>query len=81
MSRSGYSEECDNLNSPYRNGVTMGAKRLCVVCRVRPPEVPDRERMGRPIKRVCRQCHGKRLHGDMDAIMNAANKRKGGNGE
>lgn len=45
--------------------------KLCVLCGVRPREVPDRERMGRPIKRVCRQCHGQRLIGDVRKIMKA----------
>jgi hypothetical protein len=39
--------------------------KLCVICSKRPAEVPDRERMGRPIKRVCRQCHAGRLVGDL----------------
>lgn len=39
--------------------------KLCVICNKRPAEVPDRERMGRPIKRVCRQCHAGRLVGDL----------------
>jgi len=28
-------------------------KRLCIVCHKRQPAVPDRNVMGRPIKRVC----------------------------
>lgn len=44
-------------------------KRLCVVCGKRPPEVPDRERMGRPIKRVCLKCHRQRLLGDVRKIQ------------
>lgn len=31
--------------------------RLCEHCGKRPAAVPDRERMGRPIKRVCLECH------------------------
>ena len=45
------------------------AAKLCVVCHKNPREVPDRERMGRPIKRVCRKCHALRLAGDMQRII------------
>jgi hypothetical protein len=41
----------------------------CVVCHERKAEVPDRERMGRPINRVCRQCHAERLRGDVAKIL------------
>lgn len=37
----------------------------CVVCHEREAQVPDRERMGRPVKRVCRECHTERLRGDL----------------
>jgi hypothetical protein len=59
----------------------MGAKRLCVVCRVRPPEVPDREQMGRPVKRVCRECHAARIRGDLREILEREKRRleRGGN--
>jgi hypothetical protein len=40
----------------------------CILCGVNEAQVPDRERMGRSIKRVCRQCHADRLKGDMIAI-------------
>jgi len=39
--------------------------RLCVICKENPAEVPDRYRMGRPIKRVCKPCHADRLREDM----------------
>lgn len=41
----------------------------CVICGIGPREVPDRERMGRPVKMVCRKCHGQRLLGDLRTIM------------
>ncbi len=47
---------------------------LCVLCRVRPAAVPDRERIGRPVKRVCRECHAERLRGDIEKIMKAHNR-------
>lgn len=42
---------------------------LCIVCRQRPAAVPDRERMGRPVKRVCRECHVERLKADIHRII------------
>jgi len=46
----------------------MAKKRVCIVCRANPPELPDRNRMGRPIKRICRECHAKRLQRDFRYI-------------
>ena len=40
-------------------------KRMCIVCHKRPPAVPDRNVMGRPIKRVCLECHGEHLRMDL----------------
>ncbi len=42
--------------------------RLCIVCREREAVLPDRERMGAPFKRVCRECHAARLMGDIAKI-------------
>jgi hypothetical protein len=50
------------------------AKRPCIICRKNPAELPDRNVMGRPIKRVCRECHADRLRGDMKRIL----ERRGG---
>lgn len=41
----------------------------CVLCLRRPAEVPDRERMGKPVKRVCGECHKKRLLDDIKSIL------------
>lgn len=41
----------------------------CIVCKQREATVPDRERMGRPIKRLCTECHGNRLRGDITKIL------------
>lgn len=49
-------------------------KRLCRICHKRPPTVPDRETMSRPIKRICSECHAARLQEDMKRI--AANHWK-----
>ena len=44
------------------------SKKLCEVCHVNPATVPDRERMGRPINRVCSNCHADRLRGHWKVI-------------
>lgn len=47
----------------------MTTKRMCNICGENPATVPDRERIGRPIKRVCGECHRKRLREDMEHIL------------
>lgn len=44
---------------------------LCIVCHERPACVPDRNAInpGRPVKRVCRECHAKRLMDDLEVIL------------
>ena len=51
-------------------------KRMCIVCHKRAPEVPDRNVMGRPIKRVCLECHGERLRGDLALGMSRILKQR-----
>jgi hypothetical protein len=41
----------------------------CRLCRSRPAAVPDRNIMGRPIKRICFVCHQQRLLDDLEDIM------------
>lgn len=61
------------MTSPTPEGQRVAGKKLCIVCNERPREVPDRNCMpGRPIKRVCRQCHGERLRGDLNRILELA---------
>ena len=43
--------------------------KLCKLCHIRPAEMPDREKMGRPVKSVCRPCHTYRLQGDLQQIL------------
>lgn len=50
--------------------------RLCVLCKIRWAEVPDRDRPGRPVKRVCRICHAERLRGDLQRILDDHDKKK-----
>lgn len=45
------------------------AKKMCEICGDKPATVPDRERMGRLINRVCSSCHALRLAGDLKRIM------------
>jgi hypothetical protein len=45
--------------------------RLCIICKSRPAAVPDRMRTGKPIKRVCKECHSQRLRGDLVKIIEA----------
>ena len=45
------------------------SKKLCEVCGELPATVPDRERAGRLINRVCSRCHGLRLAGDIRRIV------------
>ena len=47
----------------------MIPKKKCSICRIWPAELPDRERGGRPIKRICFECHKERLMGDVRAIL------------
>ena len=44
-------------------------KKLCEICGENPATVPDMERMGRLINRVCSSCHALRLVGDMKLIF------------
>lgn len=53
---------------------------VCVVCKQRPAAVPDRERMGRPIKRVCRECHAARLRGDLQEVLRLKEKGRSAGG-
>lgn len=50
--------------------------KLCVLCRKRPAAVPDRNVMGRPIRRVCRECHSGRLQGDLRTVLNEREKAR-----
>ena len=51
-------------------------KKMCEICGKEPATVPDRERPGRLINRVCRSCHTLRLAGDMKRILELRDKRR-----
>ena len=55
------------------------ARKMCEICGEKPASVPDRERMGRLINRVCLSCHALRLAGDMKQIMELREKRRAQN--
>ena len=50
-------------------------KKLCEICNENPATVPDRDRPGRLINRVCQSCHALRLRGDWAKIMALRKKR------
>lgn len=58
----------------------MAEKKLCILCGVGRREIPDRNVMGRPIKKICRKCHSERLRGDMVKVLKA-NQLKGEDGK
>lgn len=51
-------------------------KKMCEICGEKPATVPDRERMGRPINRICSSCHSLRLVGDIKSILALRQKRR-----
>lgn len=51
------------------------SKKKCEICGQRPATVPDRDRPGRPVSRICSECHRSRLAGDMKIVMAAAAKQ------
>ena len=52
------------------------AKKMCEICGEKPATVPDRERVGRLINRVCSSCQALRLAGDMKRIFELHEKRR-----
>ena len=52
------------------------AKKMCEICGENPATVPDRERGGKLINRVCSSCHALRLAGDMKRITELHEKRR-----
>jgi hypothetical protein len=54
-------------------------KKLCKICGINPATIPDRERMGRPVKSICVDCHSLRLSGDMAKILELEKRKRGAN--
>ena len=43
---------------------------MCIVCKVRPAAVPDRDAFpGRFVRKVCAACHADRLRSDLRGIL------------
>lgn len=51
------------------------SNKLCELCRNAPATVPDRNRTGRLVNRVCSSCHAARLRGDLANIVAERNRR------
>lgn len=47
----------------------MIAAKLCEICGIGKATVPDRNRGGRLINRICKGCHSLRLSGDLTRIV------------
>ena len=46
----------------------MSKTRMCIICGKNPATIPDRDTMS-SIPKICRECHIKRLRGDMAIII------------
>lgn len=51
------------------------AKKVCEICLENPATVPDRERVGRRVNRLCSSCHARRLSFDAKRILEMHEKR------
>lgn len=49
--------------------------KLCTLCRENIAELPDRYILGRPIKRICFDCHRVRLKKDLSKIIKGLNNK------
>ena len=54
------------------------SKKLCEICGKNPATVPDRNygNIGRIVNRICSDCHGLRLRGDMKRIIELQAERQ-----
>lgn len=52
----------------------MGIKKCCI-CRKKPATVPDRNIQFSQIKKLCDDCHGSRLKGDLIEIIDLERKK------
>ena len=43
--------------------------KMCELCGNNPATVPDRNRQGRPVKRICGVCHAVRLRQDVEHVL------------
>jgi len=56
-------------------------KKLCTVCRIRPRQVPDRNKQGNFALKICRECHSARLRGDLRRVLAHAERKNAEKGE
>ncbi len=54
----------------------MMSVKLCEICGIGKATVPDRNRGGRLINRVCSDCHSLRLRGDLIRIAEIQKQRR-----
>jgi hypothetical protein len=47
----------------------------CIVCGINKATIPDRERQGRPVKRLCLECHRQRLKEDIQYIAKTLERK------
>lgn len=50
------------------------------MCRCRPAELPDRNKPGRPIKRICKECHTQRLRNDLIEVIDVDKQKQADDG-
>lgn len=43
--------------------------KFCILCGIRPPTVPDRNSMGRSIKKICSECHAENMRDDLKDVL------------
>ena len=56
--------------------VVLGGKMgKCIICHKKEATVPDRSIPGRPIKRLCGDCHSDRLRGDLKYLLGVELKK------
>jgi hypothetical protein len=48
--------------------------KMCERCGKNIAAVPDRNRIGRPINRICKSCHSLELLKDLDALLHLSGK-------
>ncbi len=53
-------------------------KKMCEICGKNPATVPDRNRPGRLVNRLCGECHAKRLRGDMRFVLGVQGRKARG---
>jgi hypothetical protein len=50
--------------------------KICEICGKNKATVPDREKLGRLINKICQSCHVLRLKGDLKRILELQKERR-----